>query len=74
MWSYTWMWALSRLATISFYQNRADSGWEVLQAVPRTVGPFLAPNEHFNAEDGVFLPWYTSGAGSYIYSVNAMFV
>jgi hypothetical protein len=74
VWSYTWMWALSRLATISFYQNRADAGWQVLQSIPRTVGPFLAPNEHFNAEDGVFLPWYTSGAGSYIYSVNAMFV
>lgn len=74
VWSNTWMWTLSRLATISFYQNRADAGWEVLQAVPRTVGPFLAPNEHFNKEDGVFLPWYTSGAGSFIYSTNAMLV
>jgi hypothetical protein len=74
VWSNTWMWYLSRLATLSFYQNRGDTGWEVLQTVPRTVGPFLAPNEHFNKEDGVFLPWYTSGAGSFIYSTNAMFV
>jgi hypothetical protein len=74
VWSYTWMWALTRLATISFYQNRADAGWEALRAVPKSVGPFLAPNEHFNEEDGVFLPWYTSGAGSYIYAVNSMLV
>jgi hypothetical protein len=74
VWSYTWMWALTRLATISFYQHRSDDGWQALREVPRTVGPFLAPNEHFNKEDGVFLPWYTSGAGSCIYAANSMLV
>jgi len=72
--SYNWIWAAGRLATICFYLGLADEGYKVLQEVVHTVGPFMTPNEHYRAEQGPFLPWFVSGAGAYVYAMNAMFV
>lgn len=72
--SYNWIWAASCLATICFYLGMADEGYQVLQQTINTVGPFMAPNEHFRADKGPFLPWFTTGAGAYVYALNAMFV
>ncbi len=72
--AYTWMWALSHLATALFYQGRADEGFEVLGQVPATVGPFMAPNEQMRDDIGAYLTWYTTGAGMYLYCLSAMFV
>jgi hypothetical protein len=72
--SYNWIWAASRLATICFYLGEAEKGYEVLKQANNTVGPFMAPNEHFRADKGPYLPWLTSGAGAFVYAMNAMFV
>jgi hypothetical protein len=72
--SYNWIWAVGRLAAISFYLGQSESGWEVLNGAPKSIGPFMAPNEHSSEKYGAFLPWLTSGAGAYVYAINAMFV
>jgi len=72
--SYNWIWAVGRLAAICFYQGKADWGYDVLQQAPKTLGPFMAPNEHYRETGGAFLPWFTSGAGAFVYAINAMFV
>jgi len=72
--SYNWIWALGRLATICFYQGLADKGYEALNQTPKSVGPFMAPNEHYRSKGGAFLPWFTTGSGAYVYAMNAMFV
>jgi hypothetical protein len=72
--SYNWIWAAGRLATICFYLGLADEGYKVLQQVVHSVGPFMTPNEHYRADKGPFLPWFVTGAGAYIYAMNAMFV
>lgn len=72
--AYTWMWGLSFLATALFYQGRGDEGFSVLREVPQVVGPFMAPCEQMREEEGAFLPWFTTGAGIYLYALNAMFV
>ncbi|MBN2088706.1 hypothetical protein JW964_03795 [candidate division KSB1 bacterium] len=72
--SYNWIWAVGRLATICFYLGEADKGYQVLNQAPKSIGPFMAPNEHYGAGYGAFLPWLTSGAGAFIYAMNAMFV
>jgi len=72
--AYTWMWALSQLATALFYQGRADEGFDALSQVPSVVGPFMAPNEQMRDEIGVFLPWHPTGGGMYAFALSAMFV
>lgn len=72
--SYNWIWSVGRFAAICFYQGLADNGYEVLNQATKSVGPFMAPNEHYREEGGAFLPWLTSGAGAYVYAINAMFV
>jgi hypothetical protein len=72
--AYTWIWALSHLATTCFYQGRGDDGYDVLSQVPAVMGPFNAPNEQMRDDIGAFLAWFTTGAGMFIYALNAMFV
>jgi hypothetical protein len=72
--SYNWIWAVGRLATLCFYEGWGNRGFEVLKKTPLTLRSFLAPNEHYNPEYGAFLPWFTSGAGAWIYGLHAMFV
>lgn len=72
--SYNWIWAVGRLASICFYQGLADQGYAVLNQAVKTVGPFLTPNEHYRLEGGAFLPWFTTGSGAFVYAINAMFV
>lgn len=72
--AYTWMWALSHLATTLFYQGRADEGFKVLSQVPAVVGPFMAPNEQMRDDIGAYLTWYTTGAGIYAFALSTMFV
>ena len=72
--AYTWMWALSHLATALFYQGRADEGFDVLKQVPKTVGPFMAPNEQMRDDIGAYLTWYTTGGGMYSFALTTMFV
>jgi len=72
--SYNWIWAVARLATICFYQGLADKGYDVLNQAIYTVGPFMAPNEHYRSDKGPFLPWFATGAGALVYASNSMFV
>lgn len=72
--AWTWMWALSHLATACFYKGENSSGANALFNVPMTMGPFMAPNEHIDEKYGPFLPWFTTGAGAFVYAVNSMFV
>jgi hypothetical protein len=72
--SYNWIWAVGRLATLCFYLGWSKEGFEVLQKTHLSLRSFLAPNEHYNPKYGAFLPWLTSGAGAWIYAFNAMFV
>ncbi|MBD3288805.1 hypothetical protein GF337_08390 [candidate division KSB1 bacterium] len=72
--SYNWIWQVGRLATICFYQGLADKGYDVLNQAPKSITAFMAPNEHYHPDYGAFLPWLTSGAGAFVYAINAMFV
>ncbi len=72
--SYNWIWAVGRLATICFYLGQPERGYEVLNQAPKSIGTFMAPNEHYGEKYGPFLPWFTSGAGAFVYAINAMFV
>jgi hypothetical protein len=72
--SYNWIWAVGRLATICFYLGKAEEGYQVLKSAASSLGPFLAPNEHYRREGGAFLPWFGTGAGAFVYALNAMFV
>ncbi|NIM94074.1 MAG: hypothetical protein GTO18_10240 [Anaerolineales bacterium] len=68
-----WLWTISRIATMLFYQLRGDEGYKVLHEATNSVGPFLAPNEHL--ADGIaYLPWLTTGAGAYLHAVHSIFV
>lgn len=72
--SYNWLWAVSRLITLCFYRGLGDEGYEILKQTPSTVGPFMAPNEHYRKDKGPFLPWFATGSGSFVYACNSMFV
>ena len=72
--SNNWIWASSNLASACFYQGKTDYGYRILVRVPSSLRAFLAPNEHYNPEYGAFLPWLTSGAGAFVYALNAMVV
>jgi hypothetical protein len=72
--SYNWIWAIGRLAAVCFYLGKPEEGYQVLKAAGSSLGPFLAPNEHYRAKEGAFLPWFGTGAGAFVYALNAMFV
>jgi hypothetical protein len=69
-----WIWLVGLLATQFFYRGMADEGYDVLRHALAITGPFRAPSEHFRKDAGPYLPWFTSGAGAFIYATNAMFV
>lgn len=69
-----WIWTIGRLATIFFYQGRADEGYNVLKHAASSVGPFLAPNEQYRKDKGPYLAWYTVGAGAFTHAVHSMFI
>jgi len=52
----------------------ADKGYDVLNQAIHTVGPFMAPSEHYRSDKGPFLPWFATGAGALVYASNSMFV
>ncbi|HUU94683.1 MAG TPA: hypothetical protein VM487_03010 [Phycisphaerae bacterium] len=69
-----WIWTVGLLAAQFFYRGLADEGYAVLRHALDVTGPFRAPCEHFRKDEGPYLPWFTSGAGAFVYATNAMFV
>ena len=70
-----WLWMISQLASVFFYQGRGDDGYRALSRAGAITGPFLAPNEHFRREIGeYYLPWLSTSSGAYVHAVCAMFV
>lgn len=70
----TWIWGLSNLASACFVAGEGDKGYKILQDAKHTIGSFMTPPEHWNLQDGAYLPWHTTGAGAFIAAVNGMFV
>ncbi len=70
----TWIWGLSNLANTCFIAGEVERGYEVLKDAKHTVGSFMTPPEHWSKQDGAYLPWHTTGSGSYIAAINGMFV
>jgi len=70
----TWLWGLSNLASACFVAGEGDKGYKILQDAIYTVGSFQTPAEHWNRQDGAYLPWHTTAAGAYLAAVNGMFV
>ncbi|MBL7697296.1 MAG: hypothetical protein JNK79_04030 [Chitinophagaceae bacterium] len=70
----TWLWGLSNLASACFVAGEGDKGFKILQDAGYTVGSFQTPAEHWNRQDGAYLPWHTTAAGAYLAAVNGMFV
>jgi hypothetical protein len=70
----TWIWGLSNLAHTCFVAGEGTKGYDILKDAKFTVGSFMTPPEHWNKQDGAYLPWHTTGSGAYIAAVNGMFV
>lgn len=70
----TWIWGLSNLAMSCFVAGEGENGYNILKDAKYTVGSFMTPPEHWNRQDGAYLPWHTTGAGTYVATVNGMFV
>lgn len=70
----TWIWGLSNLASACFVAGEGGKGYEILKDAKYTVGSFMTPPEHWNKQDGAYLPWHTTGSGAYIAAINGMFV
>lgn len=70
----TWIWGLSNLAHACFVAGEGQKGYEILKDARQTIGSFMTPPEHWNKQDGAYLPWHTTGSGAYIAAVNGMFV
>ena len=70
----TWIWGLSNLAHACFVSGEGEKGYNILKDARYTVGSFMTPPEHWNRQDGAYLPWHTTGAGAYLAAVNGMFV
>lgn len=70
----TWIWGLSNLANTCFMAGEAEKGYDILKDAKHTIGSFMTPPEHWNKQDGAYLPWHTTGSGSYVAAVNGMFV
>jgi alpha-L-fucosidase 2 len=70
----TWIWGLSNLAMSCFVAGESEKGYNILKDAIYTVGSFMTPPEHWNKQDGAYLPWHTTGAGTYVAVVNSMFV
>ncbi len=70
----TWIWGLSNLASACFVAGEGEKGYNILKEALYTVGSFNNPPEHWNKQDGAYIPWHTTGAGAYIAAVNGMFI
>lgn len=70
----TWIWGMSNLASACFVAGEGKKGYEILKDAKYTIGSFMTPPEHWNKQDGAYLPWHTTGSGAYIAAVNGMFV
>jgi hypothetical protein len=70
----TWIWGLSNLASACFVAGDGENGYNILKDATFTVGSFMTPPEHWNKQDGAYLPWHTTGAGAYVAAINGMFV
>jgi len=70
----TWIWGLSNLASACFVAGEGEEGFEILKDAKYTVGSFMTPPEHWNKQDGAYLPWHTTGSGAYIAAINGMFI
>jgi hypothetical protein len=70
----TWIWGLSNLAQACFVSGEGEKGYNILKDARYTIGSFMTPPEHWNLQDGAYLPWHTTGAGAYVAAVNGMFV
>ncbi|HBH85294.1 MAG: hypothetical protein A2X03_03730 [Bacteroidetes bacterium GWA2_40_15] len=70
----TWIWGLSNLASACFVAGEGEKGYQILRDAKYTIGSFMTPPEHWNKQDGAYLPWHTTGSGAYIAAINGMFV
>ena len=70
----TWLWGLSNLASACFVGGEGQKGYAILKDAGHTIGSFMTPPEHWNKQDGAYLPWHTTGSGAYIAAINGMFI
>jgi hypothetical protein len=70
----TWIWGLSNLASACFVAGEGEKGYQILKDAKYTIGSFMTPPEHWNLQDGAYLPWHTTGSGAYIAAINGMFI
>jgi expansin (peptidoglycan-binding protein) len=70
----TWIWGLSNLVSACFVAGEGEKGYNILKDAKYTIGSFMTPPEHWNKQDGAYLPWHTTGSGAYIAAINGMFI
>src|SRR5690606_37894702 len=54
--------------------DQPDRAFEVLTEAPAATGPGLAPAEQVAQDGRVNAPWFTTGAGAYLYAMHSLFV
>ncbi|MDE2126540.1 MAG: hypothetical protein KGJ62_08120 [Armatimonadetes bacterium] len=69
-----WTWAGAHLAAVHAWQGSGALAWEALRGGAASAGAFCSPNEHVDRNGHVRVPWFTTGAGLWLYALNALFV
>ncbi|MCL6630486.1 MAG: hypothetical protein K6U00_12900, partial [Armatimonadetes bacterium] len=69
-----WLWTNSHISTAYSLLGEPDKAWDVLSYAPRATGPGLTPAESVSKEGHLSAPWFTTGAGAYVYAVHSLFV
>lgn len=69
-----WLWTNSHISTAYSLSGKPDKAWDILSYAPRATGPGLTPAESVSKEGHLSAPWFTTGAGAYVYAVHSLFV
>lgn len=69
-----WLWSTSHASTAYSILNNPDRAYDLLENAPAAVGPGMIPAEQVFLSGGMSIPFFTTGAGGYLFALHNLFV
>ncbi|MEM4407762.1 MAG: hypothetical protein QXI19_03365 [Candidatus Caldarchaeum sp.] len=69
----SWLWTAGHIGMCGAYLGIGDIAWDAVMKGVASASQFLSPNEHLRGEDGVRVPWFTTGAGAWLAGLHWLF-
>lgn len=69
-----WLWTCAHAATAYAIAGDGECALEILQDAPAATAPGLVPCEQVSRDGHISLPFFTTSAGAFVFSINSLFI